>query len=99
MGCTLSPSEILEDFKSFYFDTALSTSEGTLDLMDAFVGLDGEKVLFGTDFPAVGSDMVGWYTRALEEYFDKDGEEGEEGLEKVMVGNARKLFPRFFGNE
>ena len=118
MGCPLSPTEILDDFKSFYFDTALSASDTNLDSMDSFVGLDGDRLLFGTDFPAVGSGMVEWYTERLVEYFEKDkdkdkrkckckdeeedecvGGKGEERLEKIMVGNANKLFPRFFENQ
>ena len=49
MGCPLTHEEILEDFKSFYFDTALSSQETTLTAMKSFVGPD--RILFGTDFP------------------------------------------------
>ena len=49
MGCPLTCEEILEDFKSFYFDTALSTHETTLAAMQTFVGPD--RILFGSDFP------------------------------------------------
>ncbi|KAJ6539420.1 hypothetical protein B0H19DRAFT_1178948 [Mycena capillaripes] len=49
MGCNLSPDEILEDFKSFYYDTALSAHESTLSAMETFVSPD--RILFGTDFP------------------------------------------------
>ena len=39
---------LLEDFKTFYFDTALATNEATLSAMEKFVGPD--RVLFGTDY-------------------------------------------------
>ena len=52
MGCSLTHEEILEDFKSFYFDTALSSQETTLTAMKSFVGPD--RILFGTDFPGAG---------------------------------------------
>lgn len=49
MGSSLSPEEIIDDFKTFYYDTALSTHDHTLVAMKAFVGID--KIVFGTDFP------------------------------------------------
>ncbi len=52
MGCPLTHEEILEDFKSFYFDTALSSHATTLAAMKSFVG--GDRILFGTDFPGTG---------------------------------------------
>ncbi|KAJ7507897.1 hypothetical protein B0H11DRAFT_1969189 [Mycena galericulata] len=89
MGCELSPDEIMEDFKSFYYETALSAHATTLTAMDAFVSPD--RILFGTDFPAVSADMVGWYTRNLEQFRAADNKK----LEDVMAGNALGLFPRF----
>ncbi|KAJ7180172.1 hypothetical protein C8R43DRAFT_391203 [Mycena crocata] len=89
MGCTLSPDEIIEDFKSFYYDTALSAHETTLSAMETFVSPD--RILFGTDFPAVGSEMVDWYTKNLEQFHAADVEK----LKNVMAANALKLFPRF----
>ncbi|KAI9001047.1 hypothetical protein BD414DRAFT_406074, partial [Trametes punicea] len=49
MGCPLSREEIIQDFKAFYYDLALSSHETTLTAMRAFVGDD--RLLFGTDFP------------------------------------------------
>lgn len=49
MGCTLSPDEILEDFKSFYYETALSAYEPNLLAIQKFVKHD--HLLFGSDFP------------------------------------------------
>ncbi|CAK5275520.1 unnamed protein product [Mycena citricolor] len=50
MGCALSPEDIMEDFQSFYFDTALSSHESTLEFMSSFTSQD--RIVFGTDFPA-----------------------------------------------
>ena len=49
MGCPLTKDEILEDFRSFYFDTALSSSETTLAAMKTFT--NEKHILYGTDFP------------------------------------------------
>jgi 6-methylsalicylate decarboxylase len=53
MGCPLTHDEILEDFRSFYYETALSAHEATLAAMDKFVTPD--RILFGTDFPGKNS--------------------------------------------
>ncbi|KAI0677586.1 hypothetical protein C8Q78DRAFT_99108 [Trametes maxima] len=85
MGCPLSPEEIVEDFKTFYYDMALSSHETTLTAMRAFVGDD--RLLFGTDFPAVSTDTVEWYTKNADEFFAGD----RDKLERVMCRNATEL--------
>ncbi|KAJ6515814.1 hypothetical protein C8R45DRAFT_888937 [Mycena sanguinolenta] len=89
MGCPLSSEEILEDFKSFYYDTALSAHETTLSALETFIS--PERILFGTDFPAVSSKMAGWYTRNLEAFHAADANK----LTGIMASNALDLFPRF----
>jgi len=105
MGCELSPDEIIQDFKTFYFDTALSAHESTLGMMKTFVSRD--RLLFGTDFPgecfclhvlaidmilgvAISTEMAGWYTKNLEDFYADD----KDALDDVMYKNALKLFPR-----
>ncbi len=106
MGCLLTPEEILDDFKSFYFDTALSSYDANLTLAESFVGPD--HLLFGTDFPgecritcqvnasvlmialAVSKKMTEWYTSHLEGYYAYDPKK----LDAVMCENTFKLFPR-----
>ena len=52
MGCSLSPTEILEDFQNkFYYETALSACEANLTAMEKFVRED--HIFFGTDFPGI----------------------------------------------
>jgi len=108
MGCSLSHDDILQDFKSFYYETALSAYEPTLTAMKQFVPPD--HILFGTDFPgqlqsylpslsltlhsiAVSSKMAEWYTSNLEDFYTGD----TGALSEVMNGNALKLFPRLRG--
>ncbi|KAH9482721.1 6-methylsalicylic acid decarboxylase [Psilocybe cubensis] len=55
MGCELTPEEILEDFKKFYYETALSGYEGSLAAVDKFIPQD--HILFGTDFPGNGQNI------------------------------------------
>ena len=49
MGNELSPEECLEDFGSFYVETALCGHGSTIQLVEDVLGRS--KILFGTDFP------------------------------------------------
>ncbi|KIJ70032.1 hypothetical protein HYDPIDRAFT_104714 [Hydnomerulius pinastri MD-312] len=89
MGCPLTPEEILEDFRSFFYETALSSHPTTLAAMEAFVPI--ERILFGSDFPAVSTKMAEWYTARLEEYYAQDPTK----LERILRINALFLLPRF----
>ena len=87
-GCELTPDEIIEDFRSFYYDTALAGFDVTLEALEALV--PPGRIVFGSDFPAVSLDMANWYTQRCDEYFaDRPGE-----LEQVMRKNALALLPR-----
>jgi len=66
MGSGLTPEDILDDFKTFYYDTALSSHESTLTAMQSFVSPD--RLVFGTDFPAVSKDMAIWYTKQTNQF-------------------------------
>ncbi|KAK0486865.1 hypothetical protein EDD18DRAFT_651454 [Armillaria luteobubalina] len=91
MGCTLTPDEIMEGFKSFYFDTALASCETNLIMIESFAHPD--RLLFGTDFPAVATETTKWYTTHLERFYC----EKEARLQEIVSENALKLFPRFDG--
>lgn len=56
MGCPLSPEEILDDFRSFYYETALSSYEPNLLAIEKFVQHD--HILFGSDFPGENSESI-----------------------------------------
>jgi predicted TIM-barrel fold metal-dependent hydrolase len=92
LGCELSPEEILTDFGTFYFETALSGFETNLVTLENFVL--PERILFGTDFPAVSPQMASWYTTNVDAYFA----ERPEVLAQVMHGNAQTLLPRLAVN-
>jgi len=79
MGCSLTREEIIADFKTFYYDTALSAHDHTLIAMKAFVG--PERIVYGTDFPAVSRDIAGWYTKHADEFY------GLEEKKSVMRTN------------
>ncbi|KAL1732056.1 hypothetical protein EV714DRAFT_271097 [Schizophyllum commune] len=89
MGCPLTPDEIMEDFRSFYFDTALSASDVNLEMIEAFAGLD--RVLYGSDFPAVPADTIQWYDNHLNEF--TKGREGKESniLSAIDAGNIARI--------
>ena len=92
LGCELSPEEIIADFRTFYFETALSGFETNLVALESFV--PPERILFGTDFPAVSPQMANWYTTNVDTYFaDRPGV-----LAQVMHGNAQTLLPRLSVN-
>jgi predicted TIM-barrel fold metal-dependent hydrolase len=92
LGCELSPEEIIADFRTFYFETALSGFETNLVALENFV--PPERILFGTDFPAVSPEMAGWYTTNVDVYFADQ----PEVLTQVMHGNAQTLLPRLSAN-
>ncbi|KAF9247286.1 hypothetical protein BU15DRAFT_39438, partial [Melanogaster broomeanus] len=93
MGCPLTPTEILQDFGSFYFETALSSHPTTLAALETFVPVD--HILFGSDYPAVNTAMAGWYTKHLEEYYASK----PSTLDCILRNNALSLFPRLQKSE
>ncbi|KAF5387766.1 hypothetical protein D9615_000473 [Tricholomella constricta] len=109
MGCPLMPEDILEDFKTFYYETALSSYNASLAALDKFV--DPSRILFGTDVPGEHIPISGKHTlrdrfsmrytavnvKMAKWYTDNVREHyGREGsqLEMVLGGNALFLFPR-----
>ena len=105
MGCPLACEEVLRDFKSFYFDTALSADPTTLAAMKTFVGSD--RILYGTDFPGKLRGAAGTTVNSLTsamtvavsvemvEWFTKNCEEffaaDQVSSERVNGGNAQAL--------
>ena len=87
-GCELTPDEIIEDFRGFYYETALAGFRTNLVALEDFV--EPDRILFGSDFPAVSVEMAQWYTRNVDEYFAQRPDQ----LKQVMRGNALALLPR-----
>ncbi|GIK05374.1 hypothetical protein Aspvir_009483 [Aspergillus viridinutans] len=79
--------EILEDFRAFCFDLALSSSAYTLDLLLQHVPHD--HILYGSDFPFAPTPATVAFARELDEY-----PMDEEKREMIYWKNARALFPR-----
>jgi predicted TIM-barrel fold metal-dependent hydrolase len=83
-----SPLEILDDFASFYFDTALSGSPAALPSLLAFA--KPGHVLFGSDWPYAPALAVSWFTGQLDAYPALDAA-GHAAIER---DNAEALFPK-----
>ncbi|KIW24397.1 uncharacterized protein PV07_10115 [Cladophialophora immunda] len=79
--------QMMADFRSFYFDLALSTSHRGLDLLLAAVPHD--HITYGSDFPYAPSTSISNFRADLESYpMDK------ELREKIYFRNALALLPR-----
>ncbi|MGA9917526.1 MAG: amidohydrolase family protein [Paraburkholderia sp.] len=83
-----APAEILQLFRRFYFDTALSSGPAALPSLMAFAGAG--NVLYGSDFPYAPASVGASFTAKLDAY------EGlpDAGHALVDYGNALSLFPR-----
>ena len=73
MSLTLSPlmegrgpDSVLDDYRSFYFDTAAATAPETIAGLLAFA--DPARIVFGTDFPFTQPDEVKFFARQLDEF-------------------------------
>ncbi|HDS1293184.1 amidohydrolase family protein, partial [Pluralibacter gergoviae] len=84
----LTKAQVLEDLKTFYFDTALSGSDVALKSLLAFA--HPGHVLFGSDFPYAPASVGTSFTHMLDSYPDfRDGE-----LDQINQLTGRSLFPR-----
>ncbi|NWL76608.1 amidohydrolase [Pseudomonas taiwanensis] len=88
LGLGFTPDELIEQMRSFYFDTALSASATVLPSLMAFA--KPGHVLFGSDIPYAINPKVEWFTRRLDNY------EGfaAGNLEAINRQSALPLFPR-----
>ena len=85
-----SPAELLEDFRSFYFDTALSGSPAALPSLLAFA--KPGHVLYGSDWPFAPTTAASYFTSQLDEYTALDAA-GHRALDR---DNALALFNKEF---
>jgi predicted TIM-barrel fold metal-dependent hydrolase len=83
------PDEILDDFASFYFDTALSSSAAALPSLLAFA--KPGHVTFGSDWPFAPVLAGQYFAGGLETYPGLDAD-ARGAIERT---NALSLFPRF----
>ncbi|KAL3255841.1 hypothetical protein ABHI18_008022, partial [Aspergillus niger] len=81
------PNEMVEDFKSFYFDLALSSSPAVLTLLLSLVPHD--HIVYGSDFPYANNNKIAGFKEALDEYpLD------QELRDRIYYANAQKLLSR-----
>ena len=83
-----NPGEILDDFASFYFDTALSSTAAALPTLLAFA--KPGHITFGSDFPFAPLIASQYFTEGLEKY------DGLDDASRAAINrtNALALFPR-----
>lgn len=79
--------DFLEQFRSFYFDTALSSSPSALPALLAFAR--PERILFGSDWPFVPASGVQYFANGLDTYSMPPATKNA-----IQSGNAALLFPR-----
>jgi len=84
--------EQLHDFRSFYYDVALSTS--VPQLLSLLEIADHERILFGSDLPYAPLPLSEFTTMNLDEYFQQRGD--YKLLDMINKRNAEKLFKRKF---
>jgi predicted TIM-barrel fold metal-dependent hydrolase len=85
----VAPSGVYESLRRFYYDTAMAANAGTFSSLTQLVGPD--RVVFGTDYPAMPDYAIPEYLRQVEEYpaFDAATQAA------IEHENAQALFPRF----
>ena len=81
-----SPLDVLDDFRGFYFDTALSSSPAALPTLLAFARPG--HILFGSDWPFAPAAAGQYFANCLDSGLD------ENGLRAANRTNAEALFPR-----
>ncbi|WP_329351989.1 amidohydrolase [Streptomyces sp. NBC_01261] len=81
-----SPLDVLDDFRSLYFDTALSSSPAALPTLLAFARPG--HVLFGSDWPFAPTPAGQYFTNGLDAFLQPSP------LKAVNHTNAEALFPR-----
>jgi predicted TIM-barrel fold metal-dependent hydrolase len=70
LQCPRNHLQILEDFRSFYFDTALTSSIPQLQVLLEFV--DTSKILFDSDIPYAPLPAILQITKNLDKFFVKN---------------------------
>ena len=84
-----NPVQSLDELASFYFDTALSSTEAALPSLLAFA--KPGHVTFGSDFPFAPLAASQYFAEGLEKYDGLD----DNARDEINRTNALALFPRF----
>jgi len=83
-----SPADSVDDFASFYFGTALSSSAAALPTLLAFA--KPGHITFGSDWPFAPAAAAKLFAAGLETYPGLD----DTARQAIDRGNALALFPR-----
>ncbi|CQD12652.1 amidohydrolase [Mycolicibacterium conceptionense] len=83
-----SPADVLDDFASFYFDTALSSSAAALPTLLAFA--EPGHLTFGSDWPFAPLPASQLFAAGLDTYDGLDS----VARQAINRNNALALFPR-----
>jgi aminocarboxymuconate-semialdehyde decarboxylase len=84
---SLEPGELLDEFRRFYVDTALSASPAALPTMTAFVCHD--RIMYGSDYPYAPPDVANVFAAYLDA-----APLSTDAAGAINHGNALALFPR-----
>jgi len=84
----LSRAQVYERLRQFWYDTALSPTEQTLDCLDAVAA--PERVVFGSDWPFANAGVVAEAAATYEAV-----ELAPERRAAIDRRNALLLFPQF----
>ncbi|KAA8915622.1 hypothetical protein TRICI_002232 [Trichomonascus ciferrii] len=87
LDSSLNTDQLMQQAKSFYFDTALSGNEYALSLLRKFAKPD--HIIFGSDYPYAPTPVVDLNTKGLEATA-----EVSDILDQINYKNALSLFPR-----
>jgi predicted TIM-barrel fold metal-dependent hydrolase len=79
--------DLIESFRSFYFDTALSSGPASLLGLQSFA--QPRHILYGSDFPYAPASVGASFTAKLEAF-----DLSREARAAIDHGGADKLFPR-----
>lgn len=94
LKCPRGPRQILSDLRSFYFDTALSSSPLQLNALLEFA--DPSKILFGSDVPYASFPLSLYMTKCLDSFFKKNQNKSNQRKlwNNINRNNAKALFSR-----
>ncbi|KAI9825604.1 MAG: hypothetical protein M1819_000500 [Sarea resinae] len=84
-----STQEIVEEGRSFYFDTAISSNKYTLELLFAFA--KPGHILFGSDFPNAPTESIEYFTSTLEELWGDHREIERDAALAILPRLRQKL--------
>ncbi|KAL3490369.1 hypothetical protein BJX62DRAFT_252019 [Aspergillus germanicus] len=77
-------TELFEDFRSFYFDLALSSSPAVLNMLLDLV--PHNQIIYGSDFPYADSDKIAGFREELDAF-----RMGDKLRKMIYQGNANDL--------